>query len=82
MDIDTFEYRGSIKSIYFSAKQNSPILNPHLYDRTNQLLDLGPGDSTDVAGLGSLGLGSRERPAWQGVESGTHGSYGVEKMVN
>lgn len=37
---------------------------------TNQLLDLGPGDSTDVAGLGSLGLGSRERPAWQGVKNG------------
>lgn len=82
VDIDTFEYRGSIICIYFSAKQNTPILNPHLYDRTNQLLDLGPGDSTDVAGLGSLGLGSRERPAWQGVESGTHGSYGFEKMVN
>lgn len=41
---------------------------------------MGPGDSTDVAGLGSLGLGSRERPAWQGVESGTHGFYGVEKL--
>lgn len=38
---------------------------------TNQLLDLGPGDSTDVAGLGSLGLGSRERPAWrQGLSQG------------
>lgn len=43
---------------------------PIMTEPTNQLLDLGPGDSTDVAGLGSLGLGSRERPAWQGVKNG------------